>query len=77
MQETFKVAQADDLVSWTKGQHLFVVKITSVFHSRTGLEKPTNHTLPKSNMVHLKMDHWNRRFRTWKPSFSGSVLNLE
>ena len=31
---------------------------------------------PKFNMVHLKIPPWNRRFRTWKPSFLGSMLNL-
>ena len=28
----------------------------------------------KTNMVHLKMNHWKRRFLFWKPSFSGSIL---
>ena len=30
----------------------------------------------KFNMVHLKIRPWKRRFRTWKQSFSGSMLNL-
>ena len=34
------------------------------------------YTLPKFNMVHLKMASWNRRFRTWTPSFLGSMLHL-
>ena len=33
------------------------------------------HTPLKFNMVHLKIPPWKRRFRTWKPSFSG-MLNL-
>ena len=39
-------------------------------------KKSWSSTLPKFNMVHLKMAPWNRRFRTWKPSFLGSMLNL-
>ena len=30
----------------------------------------------KFNMLHLKIRPWKRRFRTWKPSFSGSMLNF-
>ena len=33
-------------------------------------------TLPMFNMGSLKMAPWNRRFRTWKPSFLGSMLNF-
>jgi len=30
----------------------------------------------KFNMVHLNINPWKRRFRTWKPSFSGAMLNF-
>ena len=40
-----------------------------------GRNKPYKYT-PGNLTRNLKRSPWKRRFRTWKPSFSGSMLNF-
>ena len=60
MQETFKVAQADDLVSWMPFFPCFFLGedsqgLTPILPGLFSTKTP-NHTLQKSSMVDLKMD---------------------